>query len=560
MKEVVALYARVSTPNQEQEATIESQVAELEMYAEKNAYELPSELYFLDEAVSGSRLERPALDRLRDMAPEGIFRKVLCTSPDRWARQYVHQQVLLDELRRVGVEVIFIHQPAQVEGAQGQLLLGIQGLFAEYERAMITERLRRGKLYRIRQGQLMSPNPPYGYRYIPVSEVGGGKWRIDERNAERVRQIYEWYTVEGLTISAIARRLNELEVERPVRASFWTYSTVRNILRQQAYTGKSYYNRTRRNMDSIGRPRISGRGYLRSSEHQERPREEWIEISTPVILEKEIWQQAQERLQMNQRFSSRNNKRNFYLLRGLLVCSTCGRTLTGRTNQNQSFYYCPNGGKNRSPDAPAHKCTISGPIVEPLVWSEIVRLLRNPTLVADAWQNQHGSGQIPPNEIERLQNRQRKLKRQWIRVLDLYQEGLIDKPEMQKRKARLDEELSFLDMRLRELSQQNRQTHLQEKIVQNFASFAEKIEASLASPSPELQQEVIRLLIDHVVVEQNAIVIKHIVPADDDCRLTFGHKHVFTILGAKTTPCQTIASSPANAKLSGTGILHNNAW
>lgn len=524
MKEVVALYARVSTPNQEQEATIESQVAELETYAEKKAYELPSELYFLDEAVSGSRLERPALDRLRDMAPEGIFRKVLCTSPDRWARQYVHQQVLLDELRRVGVEVVFIHQPAQVEGAQGQLLLGIQGLFAEYERALITERLRRGKLYRVRQGELMPPRPPYGYRYLPVSEVGGGKWQIDERHAEMIRQIYEWYTVEQLTIAAIAKKLNASGVERPTRAPLWTYSTVRNILRQQAYTGKSYYNRTRKNTASMGRPRKSGRGHLVTAEKEERPREEWVEIATPVILEKESWQQAQERLQMNQRFSPRNNKRNFYLLRGLLVCSTCGRTLTGRTSQNHTYYYCPNGGKNRSPDVPAHSCTITGPIVEPLVWSEITRLLSNPTLVADAWQNQHCSGPIPPNEIERLQNRQRQLKRQWLRVLDLYQEGLIAKPELAKRKARLDEELTALDRRLKKLSQQNRQTQLHEQIVLNFASFAQKIEASLASPSPELQQEVIRLLIDHIVVEQDAIVIKHIVPSDDDCRLTFGHR------------------------------------
>ncbi|MCP4166885.1 MAG: recombinase family protein [Chloroflexi bacterium] len=524
MKEVAALYARVSTRNQEQEATIESQVAEIETYARKNEYELMAEIYYLDEAVSGSRLERPALDRLRDRATEGIFTKILCLSPDRLARQYVHQQVLLDELSRIGVEMIFINQPAQVEGPQGELLLGIQGLFAEYERAMITERLRRGKLYRIRQGQLMSPSPPYGYRYIPVSEAGGGRWHIDERNAEMVRQIYEWYTVEQLTISAIVNQLNASGVERPMSAPLWTYSGVRNILRQQAYTGKGYYNRTRSNASSVGRPRKSGRGHLSTPEHQGRPQEEWIEVSTPVILEKEIWQQAQEQLQMNQRFSVRNNKRNFYLLRGLLVCSTCGRTLIGRTNHKGSSYYCANGGKNRSPDVPVHRCTIAGPIVEPLVWSEIVRLLRNPTLVADAWQNQHNSGQIPPNEIERLQSRQRKLKRQWIRVLDLYQEGLIDKPELENRKSRLDDELNSLEVRLKELSLQNRQIQTQEKVVQNFASFAKKIDSSLASPSPELQQEIIRLLIDHVVVEQDAIVIKHIVPADDDRRLTLGHR------------------------------------
>ncbi len=137
MKQKVAIYARASTLQQEQEATIESQIAALEEYAAKQGYELPAENYFLDEAVSGSRLERPSLDRLRDQAPEGKFSTILCLSPDRLARQYVHQWVLLDELQRAGVKMVFINQPTQVDGAQGQLLTGMQGLFAEYERAMI---------------------------------------------------------------------------------------------------------------------------------------------------------------------------------------------------------------------------------------------------------------------------------------------------------------------------------------------------------------------------------------------------------------------------------------
>jgi len=176
VNQYAALYARVSTLQQEQEATIESQVAALEAYARQHGYLLSPELYFLDQAVSGAQLARPALDRLRDLAAEGAFTVVLCLSPDRLARNYAHQWVLLDELQRAGVQVIFVNQPAVADSPQGQLLLGIQGLFAEYERAMITERLRRGKLYRIRHGQLVNPNPPYGYRYIPVSKPGGGRW------------------------------------------------------------------------------------------------------------------------------------------------------------------------------------------------------------------------------------------------------------------------------------------------------------------------------------------------------------------------------------------------
>jgi site-specific DNA recombinase len=240
MQAIAAIYARVSTTQQEQEATIESQVAALEAYAAQEGYMLKPEFYFLDQAVSGAKLVRPALDRLRDLATEAAFSLVLCLSPDRLARQYAHQWVLLDELQRAGVQVVFIDQPDVGDNPQGQLFLGIKGLFAEYERAMITERLRRGKLYRIRQGQLVNPNPPYGYRYIPISQPQGGRWVEEPVEAAVVRQIYGWYVTEGLTIYQIVDRLNDLGAAAPPRGQLWRYSTVQAILSQPAYTGQAY--------------------------------------------------------------------------------------------------------------------------------------------------------------------------------------------------------------------------------------------------------------------------------------------------------------------------------
>ncbi|GEM_PF-119798 len=151
---LAAIYARVSTLQQEQEATMDSQVAELEKYAQEKGLRLSKEFYFLDQAVSGAQLSRPALDRLRDLAVEGLFDTVLCLSPDRLSRKYAHQWILAEELKRSGVSVPFVNQPPVEDNPQGQLLLGIQGLFAEYERVLITERLRRGKLYRIRRGHI----------------------------------------------------------------------------------------------------------------------------------------------------------------------------------------------------------------------------------------------------------------------------------------------------------------------------------------------------------------------------------------------------------------------
>lgn len=524
MLPVAAIYARVSTLQQEQEATIESQVAELEKYAQAHGYTLLPELYFLDQAVSGAQLARPALDRLRDLAGEGSFGWVLCLSPDRLARQYAHQWVLLDELQRAGVQVVFVNQPTATDNPQGQLLLGIQGLFAEYERAMITERLRRGKLYRIRHGQLVNPNPPYGYSYIPVTEPGGGCWMAQPVEAEVVQSIYQWYTQHDLTIMAIVDRLNEAGPLGPPRGKRWRFSTVQAILKQPAYTGQALYNRTRTCHDSVGRVKKKGRGYLQRPTHEPRPAEEWLQVSVPALIDASTWQQAQERLTMKKKFAARNNQRHFYLLRGLLVCGICGRTLTGRTVGGRACYYCANHGKQADPDVTPHICTADGELVEPLVWEAVCTLLRNPNLLADAWHSQETSPPVAQEETDRLQARQRNLERQWTRVLDAFQDGLLDKDELAQRKERLDAERQALEQRLHQLTRQANRAQTKTRMLQDFAAFCQQIEANLVSPTPETQQEVIRLLIDHIVVEKDAIVIKHIIPTDDDCRLLPGRR------------------------------------
>lgn len=525
MTKNAALYARVSTPQQEQEATIESQVAAVEAYAQANGYNLNPDHYFLDQAVSGAKLNRPALDRLRDLAGEAVFSVVLCLSPDRLARQYAHQWVLLNELQRAGVEVVFIDQPDIADDPQGQLFLGIKGLFAEYERAMITERLRRGKLYRIRNEQLVNPNPPYGYRYIPISQPNGGRWELHPIEADVVRQIYAWYCgSKRVTITQITKQLNELGKKAPPRGQLWRFSTVQNILKQPAYTGRAYYNRTYTHHEAVGQPKKTGRGLRQSAEHRSRPEAEWIEVTVPALVEPKVWEQAQERLVMNKKFSRRNNGAQFYLLRSLLVCDVCGRTLIGGVYKDHVTYRCGNGGKNREPGVPRHSCNLRGDDVEPLVWQAVSDLLCNPALLADAWLNEQAETAVEPDELERLQNRQRALERQWVRLLDLYQDDLMDKETLTQRKVHLDTERNQLAERIQLLQQQKRQQQAKDEMLADFETYCQQMTARLENPTPETQQEVIRLLIDHIVVKDNEIVIKHIIPTDDDFRLLPGHR------------------------------------
>jgi site-specific DNA recombinase len=161
-----AIYARVSTERQEREQTMASQVALLVAWTQAPGHELRGEHRFLDEGYSGARLDRPGLDRLRDAAHEGALDLVAVLSPDRLARKYAYQVLLLEELRRAGCQVVFLQHPIG-DDPNDQLLLQIQGAIAEYERAVMQERFRRGKLQRARAGQYLGSTPPYGYRYIP---------------------------------------------------------------------------------------------------------------------------------------------------------------------------------------------------------------------------------------------------------------------------------------------------------------------------------------------------------------------------------------------------------
>ena len=201
-----ALYARVSTDKQEREETIESQLDALYQAVKAGAYEVPAGGVFVDEHASGARLDRPALDRWRDLAAEGAFDTVLVWSPDRLARRYAYQVVLLEELTRCGCEVVFVHHPFG-HSPEEQMLLQIQGVFAEYERALIQDRTRRGQLFAARQGRVNWGNPPYGYRYIRKTATTPQHVVIDEAEAEVVRQMYRWCVEEQLSSYAIHQRL-----------------------------------------------------------------------------------------------------------------------------------------------------------------------------------------------------------------------------------------------------------------------------------------------------------------------------------------------------------------
>src|SRR6516165_6566746 len=276
---MAAIYARVSSEQQREENTIASQTASLIEFAKSHDLEVPKEWVFEDEGYSGATLERPGLERMRDLAAEGQIQVVLAYSPDRLSRKYAYQILLIEEFSRHGVETVFVKLP-QGDSAEDQLLVQFQGMIAEYERAQILERSRRGKRHRARQGQIsVLSGAPYGYNYVRKSDESAAHYQIIEAEADVVRLVYERYTVEGLSIGAITRQLNKEGVPTRKRISRWERSTVWAMLRNPAYKGAACFGKTEvRQRQRVTRPlRMRGGVASRNSANRERPRKEWIE-------------------------------------------------------------------------------------------------------------------------------------------------------------------------------------------------------------------------------------------------------------------------------------------
>src|ERR1700752_4805946 len=223
---MAAIYARVSSQQQREENTIASQTASLIEFAQRHDLEVPKEWVVEDEGYSGATLERPGLEHVRDLAAEGQIQVVLAYSPDRLSRKYAYQILLIEEFARHGVETLFVKSP-QGDSAEDQLLEQFQGMIAEYERAQILERSRRGKRHKAQAGVVnVLSGAPYGYRYIKKSDTAEAHYEVIEAEAEVVRTVFHLYTRAGLSINAIARHLNQQQITTRRGDTRWERSRV----------------------------------------------------------------------------------------------------------------------------------------------------------------------------------------------------------------------------------------------------------------------------------------------------------------------------------------------
>ena len=228
----VAIYARVSSEQQAETHTIASQVAALRERVVADELAVSEAMQFLDEGYSGATLVRPALERLRDVIAAGSVDRLYVHSPDRLARKYAYQVLLVDEFRRAGVEVVFLNR-ALGQSPEDDLLLQVQGMIAEYERAKIIERHRRGKRHAAQIGAVnVLSGAPYGYRYVTKYEGGWqARYEIIPDEARVVRQVFAWVCHDRLTIGEVCRRLTHAGEVTRTGKTVWDRSVVWGLLK-----------------------------------------------------------------------------------------------------------------------------------------------------------------------------------------------------------------------------------------------------------------------------------------------------------------------------------------
>jgi site-specific DNA recombinase len=523
-----ALYARVSSDHQTNGQTIASQLSALRERMRMDDCLPPAEREFVDEGWSGATLMRPALERLRDAAAYGGIDRLYVHSPDRLARKYAYQVLLIDELQRSGAEIVFLNH-AMGQTPEDDLLLQVQGMVAEYERAKILERSRRGKRHKAKTGQVsVLAGAPYGYRYVNVHEGAGcARYEIVEEHAQVVRQIFHWVGRERATIAQVCRRLEEQRILTARGASRWDRGTVWGMLRNPAYRGQAGFGKTR-----IGEPRPR----LRPQRRQRlsggpaitaMPAEQWQSIPVPALIDADLFAAVQDQLQENRERSRIHRRGARYLLQGLLVCKQCGYAYYGKPIvsakghlREYGYYRCIGSDGYRF--GGQRICTnnqLRTDCLEQAVWQEVRGLLTDPHRLTREYERRLQALAQPADDVKRrsLDSQLRQCRQGVVRLIDAYAEGYLEKAEFESRVTHLRERQQALEHQIEQIDNEALSRTELQLVVGHLEDFAAKVTVSMDDMGFLTQRDLIRTLVKRVEIDREHVhVVFRVAPSTNE--------------------------------------------
>jgi len=507
----IAAYVRVSGHRQVQTQTIEQQLERLQSHSQSQGWPWQDEHVFRDDGYSGASLKRPGLDRLRDQVARAAFDLVLITAPDRLARKYVHQMLLLEELERAGCRVEFVDRPMS-QDPHDQLLLQIRGAVAEYERTLIADRMRRGRQQKFRAGTLLPwSRPPYGYRLNPDRPRDPTGVRREEAEAACVAEIFALYLREGQSLAGVVKHVMRLGIPNPSGKPRWSLMTVRGILTNPAYTGRERAVPKRKRLSPL-------QPLGRRNSSQPTSSEEWIEVAQiPAIVTKEQFEMVQAKLVQNQSFAKRNNTSHQYLLRALLSCGLCGLSCNGRSSKTRAYYFCRGklGAIQSSRDETCHSRHLPADQLDELVWQDVCEVLLNPGIIAQVLQRAQ-SGEWLPQELQARRAQVRKartsLEGQLERLTEAYMAGVLPLAEYKRRRQDLEQRLEALDNQARQIEASVHQQMELASLTSSITEFCQRVSRGLHEATFEQKRQLVELLIDRVVVTGEEVEIRYVIP------------------------------------------------
>jgi site-specific DNA recombinase len=527
----VAIYARVSSEQQAEAQTIASQVAALRERLAAEGLTVSEALQFLDEGYSGATLVRPALERLRDVVAAGSVDRLYVHSPDRLARKYAYQVLLVDEFRRAGVEVVFLNR-ALGQSPEDDLLLQVQGMIAEYERAKIIERHRRGKRHAARVGVVnVLSGAPYGYRYVPKYEGGGqARYEILPDEARVVRQVFAWVGHDRLTIGEVCRRLTQAGEVTRTGKTVWDRSVVWGILKNRAYQGTAAFGKTRQ---EPLRPRLRAQRNRpvqprRAVSTYDVSPEDWITIPVPALVEPAVFAAVQEQLQENKRHARQSHRGALYLLQGLLQCQHCGYAFYGKRlspsarkgkPRAYAYYRCLGTDAYRfGGERLCQNTQVRTDLLDLAVWQEVCTLLTHPERLAEEYRRRlQPETRAKRTPLATVEGQIGKLRQGVARLIDSYAEGLIDKGEFEPRVTRLRQRLARLEEQRQALADEAAMQGELQLIIGRLEDFAAKLHDGLEAADWTSQRDLIRALVKRVEVARgNVNIVFRIDPYQGD--------------------------------------------
>ncbi len=512
-----AVYARVSTDKQAEKYGISSQIERLKKSCmERGWSNVPDgdKGAFVDDGYSGSELNRPALGRLRQAVQEGQADIVFAYDPDRLSRNLSDLLLLDSEFTKYGVKLEFVTQEMDTS-PEGKMFFAIRGAVAQYEREKIRERSMRGMREKARQGKVLGGScAPFGYTYDKAKST----LVEDPEKAAIVRMIFCAYASENLSIMALASRLNSLDLPTPGGGEKWRSSTLGRMLRNETYAGKLYQFRYFQVEPKVRRKAVNK---LKKSSNAIRPEEEWVSVSVPAIVPKDLFEAVQKRLSRNLELAKRNTK-NEYLLSGILYCSHCGGLIGGHVTHGIRYYRCYRKYKSEkthhTPDGKPILCgcpEIRADIIESQVWDEICRLIKDPDTLIKALHNRNENSseikEATERELELCTTRLKTILLEQKRLVEGYRKGLYPDFMMHEEMERTGKEQKEMEARKIELEKQMLRgiiTANQEEAIKNFVK---RINAGLDKVDFTQKQTLVRDLTEKLIYDGESIEIQTII-------------------------------------------------